>query len=172
MKIASQIMILCGYRSYEKNKNRFKQKIQNYLKKIQNYLKKERKRLQLIKRSNSEEKRTIVISNKDGSDQQMMNQYDNNHSENDTDENVVGRDDQLHNNQHSNINNNENPLPQLTDNPSENNTDNEQIREQENSVNNNEQMWDILCPDSLDFSALPYPVEPTYQHDQSDNIIF
>ena len=32
MRIASQIMILCGYRSYEKE-NRFKQKIQNYLKK-------------------------------------------------------------------------------------------------------------------------------------------
>ena len=30
MRIASQIMILCGYRSYEKE-NRFKQKIQNYL---------------------------------------------------------------------------------------------------------------------------------------------
>ena len=74
---------------------------------IRNINEKERKRLQLIKRSNSEEKRTIVFSNKDGSDQQMMNQYDNNHSENDTDENVVGRDDQLHNNQHSNINNNE-----------------------------------------------------------------
>ena len=156
MKIASQIMILCGYRSYEKNKNRFKQKIENILKK-------ERKRLQLIKRSNSEEKRTRVFSNKDGSDQyqQMMNQDDNNHSENDTDENVVGRDDQLHNNQHPNINN-ENPSPQPTDNPSENNTDNEQIREQENSVNNDEQMWDILFPYSLDLSDLPNPVEPTY----------
>ena len=32
MRIASQIMILCGYHSYEKA-NRFKQKIQNYLKK-------------------------------------------------------------------------------------------------------------------------------------------
>ena len=32
MRIASQIMILCGYRSYEKE-TRFKQKIQNYLKK-------------------------------------------------------------------------------------------------------------------------------------------
>ena len=41
MRIASQIMILCGYYSYEKNKNRFKQKIQNYLKK-------ERKRLYLL----------------------------------------------------------------------------------------------------------------------------
>ena len=192
MKIANQIMIYCGYDSYKKNKNRFKQKIENNKKKnkmrikmrnmtiiriiirtnIRNINEKERKRLQLIKRSNSEEKRTIVFSNKDGSDQQMMNQDDNNHSENDTDENVVGRDDQLHNNQHSNINNNENPLPQLTDNPSENNTDNEQIREQENSVNNNEQMWDILCPDSLDLSALRNPVKPTYQHDQYDNIIF
>ena len=33
MRIASQIMILCGYHSYEKKKNRFKQKIQNILKK-------------------------------------------------------------------------------------------------------------------------------------------
>ena len=32
MRIASQIMILCGYHSYEKE-NRFKQKIQNILKK-------------------------------------------------------------------------------------------------------------------------------------------
>ena len=33
MRIASQIMILCGYYTYEKKKNRFKQKIQNILKK-------------------------------------------------------------------------------------------------------------------------------------------
>ena len=35
MRIASQIMILCGYHSYEKE-NRFKQKIQNILKKEKN----------------------------------------------------------------------------------------------------------------------------------------
>ena len=33
MKKASRIMILCGYHSYEKKKNRFRQKIQNILKK-------------------------------------------------------------------------------------------------------------------------------------------
>ena len=165
MKIASQIMILCGYRSYEKNKNRFKQKIENILKK-------ERKRLQLIKRSNSEEKRTRVFSNKDGSDQyqQMMNQDDNNLSEDDTDENVVGRDDQFQNNQHPNINN-ENPSPQPTENPSENNTDNEQGRVQENSVNNNEQMWEIICPNNLDLSTLSNPCEnPAYQQNLSDSV--
>ena len=181
MKIANQIMIYCGYNSYKKNKNRFKQKIENNKRKnkkkikmstmtivriiirtsIRNINEKERKRLQLIKRSNSEEKRTRVFSNKDGSDQQMMNQDDNIHSENDTDENVVGRDDQFQNNQHPNINN-ENTSPQPTDNPSENNTDNEQLREQENSVNNDEQMWDILVPYSLDLSDLPHPVEPTH----------
>ena len=138
---------------------------------IRNINEKERKRLQLIKRSNSEEKRTRVFSNKDGSDQQMMNQDDNIHSENDTDENVVGRDDQFQNNQHPNINNNENPSPQPTENPSENNTDNEQIREQENSVNNDEQMWDILCPYSLDLSALRNPCEnPAYQQNLSDSV--
>ena len=163
MRTASQIMILCGYYSYEKNKNRFKQKIQNYLKK-------ERKRLQLIKRSNSEEKRTRVFSNKDGSDQQMMNQDDNNLSEDDTDENVVGRDDQFQSNQHPNINN-ENTSPQPTDNPSENNTDNEQIRVQENSVNNDEQMWETICPNNLDLSTLSNPCEnPANQQNLSDSV--
>ena len=165
MKIANQIMILCGYNSYKKNKNRFKQKIENILKK-------ERKRLQLIKRSNSEEKRTRVFSNKDGSDQyqQMMNQDDNNLSEDDTDENVVGRDDQFQNNQHPNINN-ENTSPQPTDNPSENNTDNEQIRVQENSVNNDEQMWETICPNNLDLSTLSNPFkDPAYQQNLSDSV--
>ena len=59
MKIANQIIILCGYNSYKKNKNRFKQKIENILKK-------ERKILQLIKRSNSDEKRNGVLYKKDG----------------------------------------------------------------------------------------------------------
>ena len=190
MKIASQIMILCGYNSYKKNKNRFKQKIENMKKKnkkkikmstmtivriiirtsIRNINEKERKRLQLIKRSNSEEKRTRVFSNKDGSDQQMMNQDDNNLSEDDTDENVVGRDDQFQSNQHPNINN-ENPSPQPTDNPSENNTDNEQGRVQENSVNNDEQMWETICPNNLDLSDLRNPCEyPAYQHNLSDSV--
>ena len=65
-------MILCGYRSYKKE-NRFKQKIEN--------IKKEKKKtLQLTKRSNSEEKRTIVFSNEGCSDQhqQMMNPIINN----------------------------------------------------------------------------------------------
>ena len=190
MRTASQIMILCGYHSYEKNKNRFKQKIENMKKKnkkkikmstmtivriiirtsIRNINEKERKRLQLIKRSNSEEKRTRVFSNKDGSDQQMMNQDDNIHSEDDTDENVVGRDDQFQNNQHPNINN-ENPSPQPTDNPSENNTDNEQGRVQENSVNNDEQMWETICPNNLDLSTLSNPCEnPAYQQNLSDSV--
>ena len=60
-------------RRQDEKENRFKQKIEN--------IKKEKKKtLQLTKRSNSEEKRTIVFSNEGCSDQhqQMMNPINNN----------------------------------------------------------------------------------------------
>ena len=78
MKIASQIMILCGYRSYEKNKNRFKQKIQNYLKKEKKSPKmegKKRKRTNKKKKIESDISDSISQVNIHGKQKQTMRTY-------------------------------------------------------------------------------------------------
>ena len=79
MRIASQIMILCGYHSYEKKKNRFKQKIQNILKKEKSKSPKmegkKRKRTNKKKKIESDISDSISQVNIHGKQKQTMRTY-------------------------------------------------------------------------------------------------
>ena len=78
MRIASQIMILCGYHSYEKE-NRFKQKIQNILKKEKSKSPKmegkKRKRTNKKKKIESDISDSISQVNIHGKQKQTMRTY-------------------------------------------------------------------------------------------------
>ena len=79
MKKASRIMILCGYHSYEKKKNRFKQKIQNILKKEKSKSPKmegkKRKRTNKKKKIESDISDSISQVNIHGKQKQTMRTY-------------------------------------------------------------------------------------------------
>ena len=79
MRIASRIMILCGYHSYEKKKNRFKQKIQNILKKEKSKSpkmeSKKRKRTNKKKKIESDISDSISQVNIHGKQKQTMRTY-------------------------------------------------------------------------------------------------
>ena len=182
MRIASQIMILCGYNSYKKE-NRFNQKIQNILKK-------EKKRLQLIegkKRKRTNKKKEIesdisVSINQDikgissSIDQETDEQQPvSNQNEILSENTLINKDcrpsvDEDYSNDpyilHSYCNNDNPLLRQSVPNDFDyNNYHNPMFQE--------DYFSDELYPYDFDLNDLSYPCEyPAYQHNLSDNIIF
>ena len=164
MRIASQIMILCGYHSYEKE-NRFNQKIQNILKKEKN------KSPKIISQVNNDlpssidqetnEQQTMINQNEL---QQILykNTLDNTDSRPSIDEDYSNDPYILH----SYCNNDIPLLRQSVPNDFDyNNYHNPMFQEDSSS--------DELYPYGFDLSDLSYPCEyPAYQHNLSDYIIF
>ena len=177
MKAASRIMILCGYRSYEKEK-RFRQKIQNILKKEKKQnIPRPHQDMNSISSDDqvtndvpfpfdqeTNEQQPLINQNKMNEQQQILSE---NKRINKSYKPSYDEDSSVYTNiSDFNINNDYPLLHQsVTNNFDYNNYHDPMFQE--------DYFSDELYPYDFDLNDLSYPCEyPAYQHNLSDNIIF